>query len=231
MAAPSGPDVRDAIVTPTLAPPGSATCTVTTATPKILEGVRAKGPLNFVRRLAWGATRALCVAQPLAAPAGSVHGVCEGLYKAVLREYARSACRKVRDPHHTMASLVQAAQPSLCRACCSPRSRNFKPSVGAVQQACLEALDIIAKATLQDEVALSLAEELPPECLDAEGLYLLVSMVSQSSSMPHLYDSHMLPEAWLAATPAATVTLAHCYQGLLPAVRRPAATWFQYEAA
>ena len=58
--------------------------------------------------------------------------------------------------------------------------------MGAVQQACLEALDIIAKATLQDEVALSLAGELPPECLESEGLYLLVSMVSHTSSVPHL---------------------------------------------
>ena len=98
MAASSGPDVRTAIATPTLAPPGSATCTVTTAPSKVLEGVRAKGPLKFVTQLAWCATRALCVARPLAAPAGAVHGVCEGLYEAVLREYGRSARRKVRDP-------------------------------------------------------------------------------------------------------------------------------------
>ena len=51
-------------------------------------------------------------------------------------------------------------------------------SVGAAQQACLEALELIAKATFQDEVALSLAGELPSEYLDAEGLHMLVSMVS-----------------------------------------------------
>ena len=108
MAAPSGPDVRIVVATPTLAPPGSATCTVTTATPKILEGVRAKGPLNFVRRLAWCATHAVCVAQPLAAPAGAMHGVCEGLYRAVLRECSRSARRKARDPNQALAWLMQS---------------------------------------------------------------------------------------------------------------------------
>lgn len=177
MAAPSGADARTAIATPTLAPPGSATCTVTTATPKILEGVRAKGPLNFVKRLAWRATRALCVAQPLAAPAGAVHGVCEGLYRAVLRERSRSARRKARDPNQALACLMQPAKPSLCRARSSSLCLDLEADCGAVQQVCLQALETIAKATLQDEVALSLAVELPSECLDAEGLYLLVSMV------------------------------------------------------
>ena len=54
-----------------------------------------------------------------------------------------------------------------------------------MQQACLEALESIDKATLQDEVALSLAVKLPSQCLDAEGLYVLVSMVSRASDVLH----------------------------------------------
>ena len=116
------------------------------------------------------------------------------LYMACAKASTRLCCgstaaqhaERCETPHHTLACLMQPAQPSLCRACCSPRYKALKLNVGAVQQACLEALDIIAKATLQDEVALSLAGELPPECLESEGLYLLVSMMSQTSSIPHL---------------------------------------------
>ena len=139
-----------------------------------------------------GARAALVVAwlvAPLAAPAGALTGICEGVvYVLCHGGVAMSPRRQVRQlGPRVLAHMHQVLGPVQ-----HPRSHRVdstrKPLMSSAQ-AILDALECLLTSALPDQTAFALAAGLPPESTDLHGLRCLTDLVRPcpvSSAMPEV---------------------------------------------